>query len=59
MKYYWESLFNENLTFILGWEAFVLLVTIMWLLDRHDLTRIKKDLNMIARIVGSKEHDKK
>lgn len=56
MKYYWESLFNENLTFILGWEAFVLLITLMWLLDRYDMRKIKKDINIIAKIVGSKEH---
>lgn len=56
MKHYWESLFNENLTFILGWEAFVLLITLMWLLDRYDMRKIKKDINIIAKIVGSKEH---
>jgi len=55
MKHYWESLFNENLTFILGWEAFVLLITLMWLLDRYDMKKIKKDINIIAKIVGSKE----
>jgi len=56
MRHYWESLFNENLTFILGWEAFVFLVTLMWLLDRYDMRKIKKDINIIAKIVGSKEH---
>ena len=56
MKHYWESLFNENLTFILGWEAFVLLITLMWLLDRYDMRKVKKDINIIAKIVGSKEH---
>tara|TARA_Y100001938_G_C7730212_1_gene254232 strand:+ start:313 stop:486 length:174 start_codon:yes stop_codon:yes gene_type:complete len=56
MKHYWESLFNENLTFILGWEAFVFLITLMWLLDRYDMRKIKKDINIIAKIIGSKEH---
>ena len=56
MKHYWESLFNENLTFILGWEIFVFLITLMWLLDRYDMRKIKKDINIIAKIVGSKEH---
>ena len=39
MKHYFQSLFNENLTFVLGWEAFVLFmllmfVSIIWRLHR-------------------------
>ena len=31
MRYYFQSLFNDNLTFILGWEAFVLMMLFMFI----------------------------
>ena len=44
MKYYFQSLFNENLTFVLGWEAFVLFMLMMFISIIIRLNRIEKKL---------------
>ena len=41
MKHYFESLFNENLTFVLGWEAFVLFMLLMFISIIVRLNRIE------------------
>ena len=46
MKYYFQSLFNENLTFVLGWEAFVLFMLMMFISIIVRLNRIEKKLNI-------------
>tara|TARA_R110002110_G_scaffold206905_3_gene419098 strand:+ start:51 stop:236 length:186 start_codon:yes stop_codon:yes gene_type:complete len=47
MKYYFESLFNENLTFVLGWEAFVLFMLLMFISIIVRLNRIEKKTNVM------------
>ena len=42
MKYYFEALFNEDLTFVLGWEAFVLFMLLMFISIIIRLNRIEK-----------------
>ena len=44
MKHYFQSLFNENLTFVLGWEAFVLFMLLMFISIIIRLNRIEKKL---------------
>jgi len=46
MKHYFQSLFNENLTFVLGWEAFVLFMLLMFISIIIRLNRIEKKLNI-------------
>lgn len=41
MKHYFQSLFNENLTFVLGWEAFVLFMLLMFISIIVRLNRIE------------------
>jgi hypothetical protein len=45
MKHYFESLFNENLTFVLGWEAFVLFMLLMFVSIILRLNRIEKKVD--------------
>jgi hypothetical protein len=47
MKHYFESLFNENLTFVLGWEAFVLFMLLMFISIIFRLARIEKQIDEI------------
>jgi hypothetical protein len=47
MKHYFESLFNENLTFVLGWEAFVLFMLLMFISIIVRLNRIEKKANVM------------
>jgi|TARA_R100001244_G_scaffold8277_1_gene10518 hypothetical protein len=47
MKHYFESLFNENLTFVLGWEAFVLFMLLMFISIIVRLNRIEKKTNVM------------
>jgi len=47
MKHYFESLFNENLTFVLGWEAFVLFMLLMFISSIVRLNRIEKKANVM------------
>ena len=42
MRYYFQSLFNDNLTFILGWEAFVLMMLLMFISIIIRLHRIER-----------------
>ena len=42
MRYYFQSLFNDNLTFILGWEAFVLMMLLMFISIILRLNRIER-----------------
>jgi hypothetical protein len=45
MKHYFQSLFNENLTFVLGWEAFVLFMLLMFISIIVRLNRIEKKID--------------
>lgn len=48
IKHYWDSLFNDNLTFILGWEAFVLMMLAFFIsivVRLHRIERKIDDLN--------------
>ena len=45
MKHYFESLFNENLTFVLGWEAFVLFMLLFFVSIVFRLNRIEKKVD--------------
>ena len=47
MKHYFESLFNENLTFVLGWEAFVLFMLLMFISIIVRLNRIEKKADVM------------
>lgn len=49
MSYYFESLFNENLTFVLGWEAFVLFMLCMFISIVYRLSRIERKLDEIQQ----------
>jgi len=42
MKHYFQSLFNDDLTFILGWEAFVLMMLMMFISIIIRLSRIER-----------------
>jgi|TARA_Y100000034_G_scaffold114841_1_gene151353 hypothetical protein len=44
MKYYFESLFNDNLAFILGWEAYVLFMLLFFVSIAYRLNRIESNL---------------
>tara|TARA_R100001530_G_C4199837_1_gene124471 strand:+ start:19 stop:207 length:189 start_codon:yes stop_codon:yes gene_type:complete len=44
MKYYFESLFNDNLAFILGWEAYVLFMLLFFVSIAYRLNRIENKL---------------
>ena len=45
MKHYFEALFNENLTFVLGWEAFVLFMLLFFVSIVFRLNRIEKKVD--------------
>ena len=45
IKHYFESLFNEDLTFILGWEPFVLFMLLMFISIIFRLNRIEKKID--------------
>jgi hypothetical protein len=45
MKYYFEALFNDNLTFVLGWEAFVFFMLLFFISIIFRLTRIESKLD--------------
>ncbi len=49
MKHYFNSLFNDNLTFILGWEIFVFLTTCFFLLIILRLVGILKGIEEIKK----------
>ena len=53
MKYYFESLFNENLTFVLGWEAFVLFMLLMFISIIFRLSRVEKKIDLIQSYLDS------
>ena len=53
MKHYFESLFNENLTFVLGWEAFVLFMLLMFISIIVRLNRIEKKVDVMQDYIGS------
>jgi len=48
MKHYFESLFNENLTFVLGWEAFVLFMLVMFVSIIFRLAGIKRQIEELT-----------
>ena len=45
MKHYFEALFNENLTFVLGWEAFVFFMLLFFVSIVLRLNRIEKKVD--------------
>lgn len=45
MKHYFEALFNENLTFVLGWEAFVFFMLLFFVSIVFRLNRIEKKVD--------------
>ena len=45
MKHYFEALFNENLTFVLGWEAFVFFMLLFFVSIVFRLNRIEKKID--------------
>tara|TARA_R110002020_G_scaffold37537_6_gene113335 strand:+ start:765 stop:923 length:159 start_codon:yes stop_codon:yes gene_type:complete len=47
IKYYWESLFNENLTFILGFEAVVFMFLLFFVSIVIRLHRMEKKIDDI------------
>jgi len=47
VKHYWDSLFNDNLTFILGWEAFVLMMLAFFISIVVRLSRIERKIDDI------------
>jgi len=49
MRHYFESLFNENLTFVLGWEAFVLFMLCMFVSIIIRLSGLKHQLKEIQQ----------
>jgi len=49
MRHYFNSLFNDNLTFILGWEMFVFLTTCFFLLIILRLVTILKEIKEIKK----------
>ncbi len=51
MKHYFDSLFNDNLTFIFGWEAFVFFMLCMFISIIVRLHRIEKKVNDILKIL--------
>jgi hypothetical protein len=53
MKHYFESLFNENLTFVLGWEAFVLFMLLMFISIIFRLNRIEKKVGVMQDYLDS------
>jgi len=53
MKHYFESLFNENLTFVLGWEAFVLFMLLMFISIIVRLNRIEKKVGVMQDYLDS------
>ena len=53
MKHYFESLFNENLTFVLGWEAFVLFMLLMFISIIFRLSRVEKKIDLIQSYLDS------
>ena len=48
MKHYFEALFNENLTFVLGWEAFVFFMLLFFVSIVFRLNRIEKKIDDIT-----------
>ena len=48
IKHYFNSLFNEDLTFILGWEAFVFFMLLMFI---SIIIRLKKIDNMYTELI--------
>ena len=52
MKHYFESLFNENLTFVLGWEAFVFFMLCMFVSIIYRLSRLEKKLDESTRLTN-------
>ena len=53
MKHYFQSLFNENLTFVLGWEAFVLFMLLMFVSIIFRLNRVEKKVDLIQSYLDS------
>ena len=52
IKHYFNSLFNEDLTFILGWEAFVFFMLLMFISIIIRLNRIEKKIdNMYIELI--------
>ena len=47
MRYYFESLFNENLTFILGWEIFVFMMLLFFISIVIRLQRLEKKQDIL------------
>jgi hypothetical protein len=50
MKHYFESLFNENLTFVLGWEAFVFFMLCMFVSIVYRLSRLENKIDTLNEL---------
>jgi len=49
MKHYFDSLFNDNLSFILGWEAFVLFILLFFISIAYRLNSIEVKINSLLK----------
>ena len=58
MKHYFESLFNENLTFVLGWEAFVLFMLLMFISIIFRLNRVESKIDKVYDELSAIANDK-
>ena len=58
MRYYFESLFNENLTFVLGWEAFVLFMLLMFISIIFRLSRVESKIDKVYDELSAIANDK-
>ena len=58
MRHYFESLFNENLTFVLGWEAFVFFMLCMFISIVYRLSRIERKQDEIQQSLIDMDEDR-
>ena len=58
MRHYFESLFNDNLTFVLGWEAFVLCMLLMFISIIFRLNRVESKIDKVYDELSAIAHDK-
>jgi len=54
MQHYFDSLFNENLTFIFGWEAFVFFMLCMFVSIVVRLHRVEKKVDTLLEVIVGK-----
>ena len=51
MKHYFESLFNDNLTFVLGWEAFVFFMLLFFISIVIRLNRLENKVDTVQETI--------